>query len=365
MLAERTPEITERAHALVMAHGWNTTSYQVLNPGFDHWFDPAEDAVAGIVRTRRVWVVGGAPICAAHRLPAVTQRLEIDARAVGARVCYVAAQDRLEHLKRGDGTSALFYLGAEPYWDPRRWPEIVAGHASVRAQVARSRNKGVEVAELRLGTDEATALLGDVQAEWLAEKGLPPLAFLTMPWLFDRLGDRRLFVATRGGEVVAFAVLTPIPGREGWLVEQLARRPSAPNGVGEQLVDAAFRRLAEEGAGFVSLGIVPLSPRARGADAAPWWLRGTFGWARAHGRRFYNFDGLDRFKAKLHPDAWLPVYAILNAPSPTPALMWGVLEAIVGGPPLRFLAAAGARALRSERVALGRLLRGVGNTKGP
>lgn len=358
MLAERTAETVARAHALVMAHGWNTTSYQVLNPGFEYWFDPAGDAVAGIVRTRRVWVVGGAPVCPAERLAAVSDRLEAGARAVGARVCYVAAQSRLEEVKRRDTGASRLPLGAEPFWDPKRWPEILAAHASTRAQVARSRNKGVTVDERRLTGEKAVALLGGVQQEWLAEKGLPPLGFLTMPWLLDRLEDRRLFVATRGAEVVAFAVLTPVPGRAGWLVEQIARRPSAPNGVGEHLIDAAFRQLAAEGTGFVSLGIVPLSQRIDAPEAPPWWIRGAFGWARAHGRRFYNFDGLDRFKAKLYPDGWLPVYALLTAPSPTPALMWGVLEAVVGGPPLRFFAAAGTRALRTEWQALGRKFAG-------
>jgi len=359
MLEDRTPDTLARAHSLVMAHGWNTTSYQVLNPGFSYWFDPAGDAVAGVVRTGRVWVVGGAPVCAASRLPAVSQGLEAGARAAGAEVCYVAAQSRLEQVKRNDRNASLLYLGAEPCWDPRGWPEVLAAHSSARAQVARSRNKGVLIEERRLRGDEALALLGRVQSEWLAEKGLPPLGFLTMPWVLDRLDDRRLFIAMRGGDPVAFAVLTPVPGRAGWLVEQIARRPSAPNGVGEQLIDAAFRQVAAEGSAFVSLGIVPLSTRAEVPAPAPWWLRGAFGWARAHGRRFYNFDGLDRFKAKLFPDDWLPVYAVLTAPAPTPALMWGMLQAVLGGPPLRFFAAAGARAVRSEW----RTLRG--KQKGP
>ena len=27
-----------RARALVLAHGWNATAYQILNPGSLHWF---------------------------------------------------------------------------------------------------------------------------------------------------------------------------------------------------------------------------------------------------------------------------------------------------------------------------------------
>jgi phosphatidylglycerol lysyltransferase len=338
-------DVLARARALVLAHGWNTTAYQILNPGFNYWFDPRGDAVAGVVPTRSLWVVAGAPVAAGPRLAEVAGRLEADAAAAGARVCYVAAQERLERIHRRPG-SALVHLGAEPCWDPADWGRILSGAPSLRAQVARARNKRVEVAEESWTAPDPA--LEAILREWLDAKGLPPLGFLTTPWLLGRLGDRRLFVARRTGIAVAFAVLSPVPGREGWLVEQIARRPSTPNGVGEQLVDAAFRQIAAEGSRFASLGVVPLSRRASGPDAAPWWLRGAFAWGRAHGRRFYNFDGLDRFKAKLRPREWQPVYAIFNAPAPTLPLLWGMLEAVVGGSPLRFLGQVLGRAARSE-----------------
>jgi len=351
-------EVLARARAIVLAHGWNTTAYQILNPGFRYWFDPAGDAVAGVVSTPSLWVVAGAPVALASRLADVAARLEADAKAAGARVCYVAAQERLERIHSDRPGSSLVHLGAEPCWDPAGWEGILAGTASLRAQVARSRNKQVEVTEERWAEGAAGDAIGLVLREWLDARGLPPLGFLTMPWLLGRMGDRRLFVARQGGTPVAFAILSPVPGREGWLVEQVARRPSAPNGVGEQLVDAAFRRIAAEGARFASLGIVPLSRRVAGPDAAPWWLRGAFAWGRAHGRRFYNFEGLDRFKAKLRPDEWQPVYAIFTAPAPTIPLLWGMLEAVVGGPPLGFLGRVVGRALRTEwrtlRMAVGK-----------
>ena len=66
--ADEHPVDLERARALVLTHGWNTTSYQILNPGFEYWFTPSGDAVVGHVRRKRVWVVGGAPVCAPDRL---------------------------------------------------------------------------------------------------------------------------------------------------------------------------------------------------------------------------------------------------------------------------------------------------------
>lgn len=347
VLQERTAGTLPRARELVLQHGWNTTSYQILNPGFSYWFAPGGDAVAGVVPAGRVWVVGGAPVCSGPRLAEVSVQLERDAERAGARVCYVAAQRRLEEARGADAGVATLRLGAEPFWDPHRWPEILAGHASLRAQVARARHKQVSVAALPAAGVPLDALRS-AQADWLDAKQLPPLGFLTTPWLLDAVGDRRIFVATRAGPVVGYLVLTPVPGRRGWLAEQIVRTPDAPNGTAELLVDAAFRALADEGAVFLSLGIVPLSTRTGGTDDAPWWLRALFGWARAHGRRFYNFDGLDRFKAKFDPSAWEPVYAMANAPAISPALLWGVLTAVLGGPPAPFLFAVGSRAIRAE-----------------
>ena len=58
----------DRARALVLAYGWNATSYQILNPGFSLWFNRECTAVAGYVEqhgvrvvTGRCWEEGGAP----------------------------------------------------------------------------------------------------------------------------------------------------------------------------------------------------------------------------------------------------------------------------------------------------------------
>ena len=75
------------------------------------------------------------------------------------------------------------------------------------------------------------------------------------------------------------------------------------------MIDAAVRAMAEDGDRFVTLGLAPLASVEESATN-PQWLRLFFAWTRAHGRRFYNFDGLERFKAKFRPHRWEPVYMI-------------------------------------------------------
>lgn len=342
------PTEQERARALVLAHGWNTTSYQILNPGFQYWFTPSGDGVVGHVARKRVWVVGGAPVCAPDRLEEVAALFEAAAHSAGARVCYVGAQGRLARRCLPDPAFAATVLGSEPWWDPVDWDGLVAGHASVRAQLNRARNKGVTatVRPPATGTDPALELL---LREWLGTKGLPPLGFLTTPWLLADLRDRRLVVAERGGHPVGFLVLTPIPDRSGWLVEQIVRGRNAPNGTTELLVDRAFQWMAETGGRYVTLGLAPLAPVAPEASMpGPWWLTWSLRWLRAHGRRFYNFEGLHSFKAKLGPAGWDPVYAIADEARLTLRTMTGVAEAVVGGSLVAFGARVATHAIGAE-----------------
>lgn len=347
--ADATVEETAQARALVLEHGWNATAFQIVNPGFQLWFSSSRDAVAGLVEYAGVWVVAGAPVAAVDRLEAVVEELEADAGKAGCAVCYFGAEARLEAIGRRSGRHTLVLLGAQPVWDPAGWPERPQRIASIRAQLHRARNKEVEVSEWAPEKAHASAALHRCLAQWLATRGLPPLHFLVEPSTLSRLTARRVFVAQRKGVPVAYLVASPVPARRGWLVEQCVRGTAAVNGTTDLLVDAAMRAFAIDGSCFATLGMAPLSRRADGsADKSPIWLRGVLGWVRAHGRRFYNFDGLDHFKARLRPDRWDPVYAIVDRPRFTPRALWAIAGAFSGGSPVKTIAGGLARAVKWE-----------------
>ena len=348
----------DAARALVMRHGWNAVAYQILNPGMRHWFSRDGDATAGYVEFAGTWVVAGAPVCAPERLAAVAAELDADAERRGERVLYFGAGERLERVYAARRDHCLVPLGAQPVWEPAAWPSIVKGKASLRAQLNRARNKGVRVDEWPPTRACASSALRAVLAEWLRTRGLPPLGFLTTPDLLDDLEDRRVFVAMRGEEVVAFLIGTPVPARNGWLVEEWPRTRAAPNGTTHSLVDAAMRAFASEGAHYVTLGLAPLAERA-GNDlrGQPAWLRATLRWVRAHGRRFYNFRGLEAFKASLQPMGWEPVYAIAPAGRITPVMLRAVAGVFSNGAPELLVARALGAAARDEVRRAGRRVR--------
>jgi phosphatidylglycerol lysyltransferase len=356
------PPSVRRARDLVLAHGWNATAYQIVNPGITHWFASSGEAVIGYVRHSGVRVVAGAPVAPEALLADVAGEFERDARRAGDSVCYFAAEARLEAAYGRSSRHSRALLGAQPAWHPREWRQAVDGHRSLRAQLHRARNKGVRVSRWSPARAAHDAALRTVLARWLETRRLPPLHFLVEPETLTRLDDRRVFVATRdaaspaagaatsgAAAVVAFAVASPIPCRRGWLLEQFIRDPSAPNGTIEYLLDRAVDALGHAGATYITLGLAPLARRQREATAPePPWLRFVLGWMRAHGRRFYDFGGLEAFKTKFRPSGWEPVYAIANEPRFSPRFLYAIAGAFGARSPAAFLAQAVGRAAVQE-----------------
>ena len=344
-----------RARQILLEHGWNTTCFQILNPGIEHWFSSAGDAVTGFVSANKYRVVGGAPACKFERLHDVAGEFENDARSAGEKVCYFLAEARLEAVLSGSPDHAFVLLGAQPVWKPETWSTIVSTNKSLRAQLNRARNKGVVVSEWPIDKARNNADLENCLAAWLESKGLPPLHFMVEPDTLDRLENRRVFVAERSGDVVGFIVLSPVPTRNGWLTEQFPHRPGSPNGTVELMMDAVFRSLAEDGCEYVTLGLSPLSKRAKIEPFDnPLWLRVLLAWMRKHGQRFYNFDGLDRFKSKLIPNYWEPIFAISNERQFSGSTLYAIGCAFTENHPFRVLGIGLKKAILAEVETFGR-----------
>lgn len=348
MKAARRSTLAEWHHAreLVNEHGENATAYQILNPGIERWLKP--NAVVGYVTAAGYRVVAGAPICAEDDLAAVVEAFENDSHRQSLRTCYFAADDRLAETLAWRGPYDRILLGSQPVWNPAHWPVILDRKASLRAQLYRARNKGVHVRHVPVEEAARDPRLESCLAAWLETRGLPPLHFLVEPATLGRLHDREVFIAQKQQEVVGFLVASPIPRRNGWLVEQNIRAPNAPNGTTELLLTAAMMHLAEQGAEVVTLGLSPLSRRSCITAEHVWWIRLLWPWIRAHGKRFYNFEGLDNFKAKFLPERWEPIWAITSAGRVSPRTLYAIAEAFGRMPPPLLVARTLGRAVGQE-----------------
>ncbi|HEY6553130.1 MAG TPA: DUF2156 domain-containing protein [Vicinamibacteria bacterium] len=287
----------KRVLELLQAHGWNALSFQVLEPGFEYWFD-GEDACVGYVDTGRAWVVGGAPIAARERLQDVAAAFAGSAREAGRRAVFFGTETR---FLEATGWPSL-RIGDQPVWAPDDWSRTLERRRSLREQLRRARAKAVVVR--RLDADELSPghpsrdkvdLLID---RWLATRPMAPMGFLVQVHPYTFPSERHCFIAEMGERVVGVLAIVPVYSRRGWFFEDFLSDPDAPNGTVELLIDAGMRAAASSGVSYVTLGLVPL------AGDVGRRLRVVRRW----GRLLYDFDGLRGFKAKLGPRAWEPIH---------------------------------------------------------
>lgn len=104
----------ERARDLVLMYGWNTTCFQIVNPGISYWFGPDGRSVVGYVSWRKVRVVAGAPVCPESELRRIAAEFEADASPNGKSVCYFGAEERLGSIYRRSAEHSTVNLGAQP-----------------------------------------------------------------------------------------------------------------------------------------------------------------------------------------------------------------------------------------------------------
>jgi phosphatidylglycerol lysyltransferase len=113
-----------------------------------------------------------------------------------------------------------------------------------------------------------------------------------------------------------------------------------------------MRSVAADGSRYVTLGLSPLSQHAPAAFRHPAWLGFVLRWVRLYGARFYNFAGLDAFKAKFNPQSWEPIYAIGQGSAFSPRDLYAIAGAFSGGAPVYLVARAVAKAVRQETTFL-------------
>lgn len=315
----------ERVLAELKAHGYNATSFQVLEPGFSYWFD--DSGCVAYVDTGRAWVAAGAPIAPPAQIAACAQGFVAEARAAGRRACFFAVEERF--LERVDFASGL--IGEQPVWNPAQVAESRAGSRSLREQLRRARAKGVvarriSARELDADHDSTRRAIDQLIERWSETRTLAPMGFLVAVHPFQFAEERRYFVAERDGALVAFVAAVPIYARGGWLLEDFLRDPEAPNGTVELIIDYALRELGREGATYATLGLAPLSGDVNG------WLRAV----RDATTELYDFHGLRAFKAKLRPERWDPIHLAHPRGQLGLVAVWDVLTAFSRVGLLRF-----------------------------
>ena len=161
--------------------------------------------------------------------------------------------------------------------------------------------------------------LGEISAEWLAERGGTEKAFSLGAFGAQYVSAQRAALLRSGGEIIAFATLMTTEVGEEAAIDLMRHVGTIPNVAMEFLFLRLCEILKAEGCRWLDLGMAPLAGLSA-SEAAPFWHK----LGRAiyeEGVPSYNFKGLRSFKSKLQP-VWRPRYlAVAGGASPALVLL--------------------------------------------
>jgi phosphatidylglycerol lysyltransferase len=305
----------------------DAVAFQGLESAMRWWRDASPPdgtgAALAYIAIGRSWIAAGGPLIEARRRAAAVRRFVRAARRGGYRPVFfgVEALDAFDGLRR-------LRLGQQSELRPSAWAGTLRARPRLREQLRRARAHGVlvrrvEPAELGPGAP-LRAAVERLRDEWLGSRPMEPMEFLVSVEPFHEPAEHLYFVAERGGVAVQFLSVVPIHGRHGWLMEDMLRSARAPNGTTELLIDRLMRELGGD-PHWVTPGLTPL------VGDGPRWLRAI----RDVMSPLYDFTGLLRFRSRLAPSRWAPVWMVWDR-GPAWLVLVDVLRAFAGGRLLRF-----------------------------
>ncbi len=309
---------------------------------------PPEDGAVFYGEVKGYRVTAGLPCAPVSQRGALHAAFVADSRRAGLKTIHFAVTvdppdeatgadaDRAADVHARDRARSCWHIGDLPVFGLARWREETTIPAPIRAQVRRARRRDVTVRHWAAPPgDLALDALRAVRDEWLRLKPLPPLSFMTTPYLFEPWPAEGVFVAEARGRIVGFLVGSRVLFGDMLRIDVVARLSASPNGTAEMLVYEAFRAAARRGRAHATLGLAPLSRRS-GIKSGGW--RGVVaGCARRWADPFYSCAGLEAFKAKFSPDAWVPLYAVAPGRAFGPRDLLAIARVFTGGSLSRFL----------------------------
>ncbi|MBI3542460.1 MAG: DUF2156 domain-containing protein [Deltaproteobacteria bacterium] len=235
------------------------------------------------------------------------------ARAVHVRVAaFVAVYEPFVALLRRSGFACV-RVGQEPWVDLGDC--IPTGNAGKGVRNARNQAlaAGLTVEEWKADDIEADAakkhVLREIFDEWRGQRLVELGGFMNVTAPFRFMHERRYFVLRSPRRVESFLVATPVPGREGYFLEDLVQRRTVPRGAGELITLEAMVALSAGGAKTASLGVVSLtSIDPHGGDDLPGLVRFVMVQAPALLSQVYNFSGMEIYRKRFKPRVWEAIH---------------------------------------------------------
>jgi len=293
----------ERRLRLVDTYGYNGLALLTLYDGW-RYFEPAGvDGFVAFELHRGTAVACGDPVCAESDLPQLMIRFAEYCAGRGWRFSFVGASARVGRAAADLGFKAV-KIGEEPFLDLPNYSLSGRGAKKARSAINLARRTGIVVEEYRQPAPAIDSEIEEIAREWLETRNAPPMGFLLRSRPFAQRRRKRIFIATHEGRVVGAMTCAPAPARSLLYVEEQLRRPDAPYGTSEILIDEARKAARADGFELLSLGTSPL----QGATEQPYGkhrpLTLLFRTLCLKVNFIYSFRSLNHFKRKFAPTFW-------------------------------------------------------------
>ncbi|TAN06003.1 MAG: bifunctional lysylphosphatidylglycerol flippase/synthetase MprF [Rhodanobacteraceae bacterium] len=187
---------------------------------------------------------------------------------------------------------------------------------------------------LRLEVIPATAVrsllpqLKAISDAWLADKHAREKRFSLGAFDPAYLERTPMALVWQGDALLAFANLFLTEPKTEASVDLMRHLPGAPAGIMDFLFVELLRWAQHEGYAWFNLGMAPLAGLTTRRMAPLWNRFGALVFGR--GERFYNFQGLKRYKDKFDPE-WEPRYMAVPGGIALPMILANVASLISGG----------------------------------
>jgi phosphatidylglycerol lysyltransferase len=294
---------SERRQRLVDTHGYNGLALLTLYDGW-RYFEPSHlDGFVAFELHRGTAVACGDPVCSEGDLRELMTRFAAYCESRKWRFTFIGASARVGKVAAQLGFRAV-KIGEEPFFDLAKYSLSGKGAKKIRSATNLARRSGIVVEEYTAPSPAIDSEIDEIAREWLASRKSPPMGFLLRSRPFAKRDRKRTFIASHEGRVVAAMTCSPAPARNMLYVEEQLRRPDAPYGTSELLVEEARLAAKADGVALLSLGTSPL----QGAQSQPYGnfralkllVRALF----SRGNVFYSFRSLNHYKKKFAPTFW-------------------------------------------------------------
>ena len=290
---------------LALRYGYNGMSFLTLYRGWEY-FHPAEgEGFVAFERHNGVALAVGDPVGPPESQLALIEGFRAFCASEHLTQAFVGATPRLADSCIETGWKAL-KIGEEPIFTLADYAPRGNRTKKVRSAANQARKRGTTVEAIAAGRRPSYSVareMEEVQAAWQGSRNISALAFTLRLCPLEYADDKVILIARREGRIEGFVTCLPAAKGESYYIEDMIRRPDAPNGVSELLFLAAVDECRARGATTANLGLAPLRNTGRQPSRHRFTghaLQFTFN----HLNVFYKFKPLEHFKAKFGPCHW-------------------------------------------------------------